>query len=141
MSKSTIGGSFAPPLSDETIAAYKARIAALPSSPVKDACGLLLTCCEKWWALPEPVGTHTAAHPSGAGIVVKMQPEHVAALDQHIPWGHELDALGGEKEGKPGLFDAIDPVKDAELRNMAFHLLWVVRELNLDREPLTTDKV
>lgn len=135
------GGSFAPPLSDDVLAAYQQRIDALPNSPVRDACTALMACCRKWWDLPEPAGTPQRSHPSGRGVIVDLHPDHAADLDDHIPWGHELDALGGEKEGKPGLFDGIDPVKDRDLRNMAFHLLWHVRELNLGREPMTADKV
>lgn len=39
------------------------------------------------------------------------------------------------------LFDSIDPVAQKDLRNAAFHCLWVARELDLGREPITTDKL
>lgn len=32
-------------------------------------------------------------------------------------------------------------IEPTPIRNMAFHLLWHVRELNLDREPMTSDKI
>jgi hypothetical protein len=225
------GGNFAPPLSDEKLADYKARVAAMPASPIKDALAGLLKCCGVWWDLPEPQGTRTWDHPSGKGTVVTLQDDHKATLDPHIPWDHELDALGGAPDGKLGLFDLIDadaaarnsqkvsawttsvlgdlvrkhlagadpeqvykalkaaeqlaaslpglltddqkaqiaqlkagamafdaaaraaistktysdlpypPLESTATRDMAFHLLWHVREFNLGREPITTDRL
>lgn len=129
-----VGGSFAPPLTDAAVADYGSRIAALPAGPIKDALTICLTCCQVWWDLPEPVGTNVRVHPSGVGAVVALQDDHREALDPHIPWGHELDAI-------QALFDGIDPERDRELRNMAFHLLWHVRELDNGREPVTTDRL
>ena len=129
---SFIGGNFAPPLSDEKFAAYKALVAVLPASPVRDAMTGLLRCCEKWWQLPEPAGTAIRAHPSGRGVVVALQDDHAAHLDDLIPWDYELEAA-------QKLFDTIDPVGDKALRDAAFHLLWHVKELSLGREPLTND--
>lgn len=151
-----IGGSFAPPLSDAKLAGYKSAVAALPASPAKDACASLLHCCGVWWGLPEPAGTKATAHPSGKGTIVAMSDGHKQALDEHIPWGHELDSMqnlfdglptGTEGEqfvdvdgGKVRRAIVTDP-KAKAVRDMAFHLLWHVRELNLDREPLTADKL
>lgn len=214
-----IGGSFAPPLTDETLARYRAAIAAMSPSPVKDACVTMLRCCEKWWELPEPVGTERRAHPVGMGQIVSMMQEHKDALDEHIPWAHELDGIQSLFDGleyeatvrnshrieawqravveavratyfkEPGvlagLIKALKHVgvimglltdksrqemeamnekvlecraeitqvlsskshptipyptpEPTPTRNMAFHLLWHVRELDLGREPLTTD--
>jgi len=129
-----IGGTFAPPLSDETLAGYAARIAALPVGPVRDACETLLACCSRWWELPEPEGTPTHAHPSGLGRIVTLDPAHALALDSHIPWAHELAAT-------QTLIDGISAETDKPTRDMAFHLLWHVKELDLGREPMTTDKL
>jgi hypothetical protein len=129
-----IGGSFAPPLSDEKFAAYKALAAGLPPSPVKDAMAGMIRCCEAWWGLPEPAGTAVRAHPSGRGQVVALQADHAAALDDLIPWGYELKAA-------QELFEGIDPAKDKAVRDAAFHLLWHVVELDRGREPLTNDKL
>lgn len=132
MPQPRVGGTFAPPLSDNLLGQYRQRIAGMEESPVKDACVTLLRCCEKWWELPEPLNTQRHGHPSGTGTVVQMLDEHKAELDPHIPWKHELDAM-------QALFDGIDPVNDRDARNMAFHLLWHVKELDLGREPLTND--
>ncbi len=128
------GGSFAPPLSDAKIADYKTKIAALPVSPVKDACAALLACCEKWWELPEPTMTSTKPHPSGAGTMVAMQADHQQVLFDLIPWTHELDAMAA-------VFDGISNETDKPLRDLAHHLLWHVKEMDLDREPITSDKL
>lgn len=128
-----IGGTFAPPLSDELLNRYADAISALPACPVKDALASLMPCCKTWWDLPEPEGTLKRAHPSGVGTIVPLTDEHAKALDPHIPWGHELDSI-------QALFDLI-PLTDKAVRDMAFHLLWHVRELDLGREPLTADKL
>jgi hypothetical protein len=134
VNRSYIGGNFAPPLSDEKLAAYTALVAGLKPSPVRDAMTSLLRCCAKWWELPEPAGTAARAHPSGRGVVVPLAPGHAKDLDDLIPWGHELKAA-------EELLDGIDPVGDKALRDAAFHLLWHVKELDLGREPLTNDLI
>jgi hypothetical protein len=48
----------------------------------------------------------------------------------------ELSLLSNERG--TGLFDGL---RAGELRNAAFHLLWFCKELTLDREPLTVDKL
>jgi hypothetical protein len=88
-----VGGSFAPPLTDELIAEYRKLADALGASPEKDMISSLLTCCEKWWNLPESAGTSTSPHPSGQGVIVKLHPDVAAALDEHIPWPHDLASI------------------------------------------------
>lgn len=134
MAKARIGGSFAPPLSDEKLATYKAMADALPASPVKDAMATLLTCCGVWWELPEPEGTARTPHPAGVGTVVALQDDHAKALWDHIPWEHELDAIAG-------VLETISNETHKALRDAAFHLLWHAKELCLDREPLTIDRL
>ena len=128
------GGSFAPPLTDAKINQYRGIINSHEPGPLKDAMQTLLACCEKWWDLPEAAGTAAWAHPSGKGQVVTLQDDHAAELFGLIPWEHELNAM-------QSLFDSIDPVAKRDLRNCAFHLLWYVKELEMDREPLTNDKL
>lgn len=128
------GGSFAPPLSDETLARYRAMTDGLPASPVKDALAALLHCCGVWWDLPEPTGPARGPHRSGVGAVVRLDADHAAALDPHIPWAHEIEAY-------KVLFDGISNETAKPLRDAAHHLLWHVVELDLGREPLTADKL
>lgn len=132
MAKRQIGGSFAPPLSDELLDKYQALIAQSQGA-IKDALTTLLTCCRKWWELPESVGGGNA-HPSGRGFVVELDHAIKESLWDLIPWPHEIKAM-------ESLLNTLDPVGQKDLRNAAFHLLWHVKELDLDREPITTDKL
>lgn len=129
-----IGGSFAPPLSDQLIAQYRALIDNLdPRSQIKDAMQKCLKCCEEWWKLPDSSGAGKP-HPVGVGTIVDLDKPIADALWEHIPWKEEL-------EGYKAMFDTIDPVGQRDLRNAAHHLLWHAIELEMDREPLTSDKL
>jgi hypothetical protein len=132
MATRRFGGSFAPPLTDELLAEYKATIDTLPASALRDALGVLHNCCVQWWEQPDSVG-EGKPHPSGRGVIVDLDPEIAKALWDHIPWKEELDAT-------QKLCDAI-PADQKDLRKCAFHLLWHARVLDLDREPITTDKL
>lgn len=127
-----IGGSFAPPLTDELLAKYES-LASAADAPVRDAMSTLLACVRKWWNLPYSGPTGSTPHPSGVGTIIPLDAPIAAELEPHIPWGHEIAAI-------QGLFDAI-PVEQRDLRNAAFHLLWHVKELDLDREPITSDLI
>jgi hypothetical protein len=141
-----LGGSFAPPLSDELLKKYKAMIDALdPRSQIRDAMEKLLACCGAWWELPDSKGTVTREHQVGpisvkgkmipAPTIVTLEDAHQKALWEHIPWPDELKAMGK-------LFEkTIDPFGEKPLCDAAHHLLWHVCELNLDREPITSDKL
>ena len=132
MRRSYIGGSFAPPLTDEALADYHAL--ALAAEPeVRDAMLELHACVAQWWDLPESTGEGTP-HASGRGQVVALDEPIKAALEQAIPWPRELTAIGT-------LFETIPAGTEPNLRNAAFHLLWFVTELCLDREPMTADKL
>jgi hypothetical protein len=163
MAQPRIGGSFAPPLSDETIARYEELIESLPSGPVKDAMHSLLLPCKVWWELPEPNGAETARHGSGVGTMVRLQEDHARTLDEHLPWDHELDAMANLFDRLPTGLEELPAVggegvhpqaKDhglkrhavtdphaRDVRNAAFHLLWHAKELCLGREPLTNDRL
>lgn len=127
---------FAPPLTDELLAKYEGLAAGLATSPLKDALLECLTPVKLWWDLPESKADpdkpklRILHRGEAASVAVRdLEPEFAAALFEAIPWDHEI-------EGIERLFDAI-PVEQKALRDAAFHLLWHVKELNLDREPLT----
>lgn len=126
------GGSFAPPLSDALLAAYEA-LATSASPEIKDAMQKLLQCVKHWWQLPDSSTARSVPHPSGRGMHVPLDKPIADALWDDIPWGHELNAI-------QALLNTI-PEGQRDLRDAAFHLLWYVRELDLDREPITLDKV
>lgn len=126
-----VGGSFAPPLTDELLDRYGLWIDALGPGKVKEAMSALLACCRAWWELPASDLTGTT-HPVGKGQIVPLSAPLQKALWDHIPWTDQLDLYAQ-------WLDGIDPATQADLRNAAFHLLWHVKELDLDREPLTSD--
>ncbi len=128
-----VGGSFAPPLDDAKLASYKAMAESLPPSPVRDGMLELHACVSHWWTLPDSKGQKTP-HPSGMGAIVKLDAEHQQVLWESIPWEHEL-------AGMAALFEGIHPISEKALRDAAHHLLWHVKELDLGREPITTDKL
>lgn len=127
--RTQIGGSFAPPLTDELLAAYHAQ-ALEATEEVRDAMLKLHALAAQWWELPESTGDGKP-HPSGRGFVVALDEPIAKQLWDAIPWTRELDMMAA-------LFETL-PV--GALRNAAFHLLWFAKELDLDREPLTSDKL
>ena len=167
MAKRQIGGSFAPPLSDELLDKYQALIAQSQGA-IKDTLTTLLTCCRKWWELPESVGGGNA-HPSGRGFIVELDHAIKESLWDLIPWPHEIKAMESVISDCQAEAVAINAARlaawrqavanhaathpessssiprpvleDTQLRDAAFHLLWHVKELDLDREPITTDKL
>ena len=106
-----VGGSFAPPLSDELLAKYRGLIDNLPESQIKEAMTALLRCCAAWWDLPEPSVASTRPHPVGprkdsatgkvrrAPLITDLQADHAAQLDPHIPWKRELELYADLFEG------------------------------------------
>ena len=84
------GGTFAPPLSDEKLAEYKALIDAQPESVTKDALKILYRCCDAWWSVPESTG-EGHPHPCGRGVMVDLDKPIAEALWDSIPWKEELD--------------------------------------------------
>lgn len=127
------GGSFAPPLTDEKLAAYELLVPTEPG-PLRDSLLTCLKCVKNWWGLPDSTESVPLPHPSGMGAIVPLDAPIAKALWDDIPWGPEILMI-------QSVFDAINPVTHAALCNAAFHLLWHVKELNADREPITTDKL
>lgn len=98
------GGVFAPPLSDETLARYRGIVNAMPKSEQRDAIDEILRCVEAWWGLPESDPSRTEPHPVGptmvlngrevvAPRVVKLEDSIAAALDEHLPWETQAEAI------------------------------------------------
>lgn len=141
-SKTIPVGCFAPPLSDKTLAEYKELIKEADGE-IKDELEKLLTCVSAWWHLPEP--KKTGREPRLALLhrgeemevpIIPMDPAHVEKLDPVTPYMRELNTLSNE--AGTGLFDRL---RAGPLRECAFHLLWFAKEITLDREPLTQDKL
>lgn len=133
---------FAPPLTDEKLAEYKRLASGCQDAEVKDAMETLLKCVEKWWELPESKrkdGDRFSIVHKGKKAnyeVTPLEEDHVKELWEVTPWMRELNLLSNGADN--GLFDKIP---GGSLRNAAFHLLWLCKEITLDREPLTQDKL
>jgi len=122
----------APPLTDELLEQYKVTIDSLPNDELKDALQTLLACSAAWWELPESLRKPIAKvqTPTQEQPIVPLEEHHVEQLDRTTPWMKDIMAM-------EVLFDQLT----GDLRNMAFHLSWHAKELTLDREPLTSDKL
>ena len=128
--RSEAGGSFAPPIDDAKLSAYKQLIDALdPKTPAGGYARELVTMFETFQQTP-PSTLPGKKHPSGTGEIVPLEESEVARMWELVPWKEECDTMGKA-------FDALT----GDVRNACFHLLWYARELTLDREPITTDKL
>lgn len=125
-----IGGSFAPPLTPDRLAAYR-QAAQSADPPTRDAILALAAMVEHFQATPASTQAGTP-HPSGRGLIVPLEATEVQRIWDVVPWDHELDAM-------QMLFDRLDG--KSPLRTPAFHLLWYARELAKDREPITCDRI
>lgn len=129
-----IGGSFAPPLEAAKLKEYR-ELAEEADPQVKHAMNTLCDCVAAYHKAGKRKSKAGTPHPSGAGMIRGLHDDTVAELDQHVPWGEELDMFAK-------WFDSIPSAgKQKALRDAAHHLLWYGRELFLDREPMTTDQL
>jgi len=132
---------FAPSLTDEKLASYESLITGMGESETKDALLVLLRCVKAWWVLPE--SSRTDGDPfsimhQGSLVQYKtkpLEPDQVKAIWDATPWMRELNTLSTPQDD--GLLDSLA----GEIRDVAFHLLWHCKEITLDREPLTSDKL
>lgn len=127
-----VGGSFAPPLTDKNLSAYRDLAAAAPAQ-IGEAMTRLADMVAGYRAVP-PTVAGVEPHPSGVGSIRKLAEDTVKRIWDLVPWKEELDMMAG-------LFDRLDPVTQKAIRDAAYHLLWYAYELFLDREPITKDKI
>ena len=126
-----IGGSFAPPLTEDRLASYEITINGVEDNAVKEAMLEMQRCVRRWWELPLSSGVGSFEHPLQIATVVPLDQPIADNLDPLIPWPHQLDAT-------QALFDKLP---EGTVRNVAFHLLWFVKELDMGREPITSDLI
>jgi hypothetical protein len=126
------GGVFAPPLTADKLATYR-ELAATAHYQVRDAMLALCDMVAKFQETPESTAPGTK-HPSGRGVMVPLSDAEVLRIWDVVPDEDELKLYGDR-------FEKIDAVTEKPLRDAAFHLLWYGRELFLDREPMTKDKL
>lgn len=144
------GGSFAPPLTQEKLDRYRELID-IAKGPevwsyindpkdrdmlqhaVPDYMKRLADMVELFWETPESKLT-PRPHATGIGQIIDLEDAEKERMWDAIPYDHELDLYSV-------IFEKISHAEQPELRNAAFHLLWFGRELDLDREPMTNDKL
>lgn len=93
---------FAPPLTDELIAKYRAVADSIPDArgDVRDAMRQCLKAVELWWSLPNSAGSPRdksleVVH-RGKDAVVKLTSfteDLVAKMWDAVPWPHEIDGM------------------------------------------------
>jgi hypothetical protein len=124
-----IGGSFAPPLSPEQLVTYKALANDCADRQCKEKILELVKMKETFDATPKSK-QKGSPHPLGVGVIVPLEEKEIERIWDVVPYENECNAIGA-------LFDQLT----GDLRNAAYHLLWFARELAMDREPITTDKL
>lgn len=123
------GGSFAPPLTPELLDKYETMLPGLEPR-IADIFSELLTCARKFQETGESKLPGTP-HRSGIGVIVPLEEKEKKRIWDFVPWMDECDLYG----------QVLDRLPAGDVRNAAYHLLWYARELTLDREPITTDKL
>lgn len=120
------GGSFAPEFTDELLDRYQ-ELCMYLEGQVREYFETLLTLAEKWWQMEvsdaTPIGEYKDAK-GMIGLVIPLTDTLKNRLDENIPWAEEIEIMSKVFEPLTG-----------ETRNAAFHLLWLAKELELDREP------
>lgn len=129
-----IGGSFAPPMDAKQLSAYR-KLTDDVSPQAGEAMKALADMVELYMKRPAPKkgepAPQAAPHSSGTGLVIPLPEAEVKRLWDAVPWNEELEMYAT-------VFDRLPP---GEARDAAFHLLWYGKELELDREPITTDRI
>jgi hypothetical protein len=157
MAGTMIGGSFAPPLTDEKLAEYELLA---KDCPDRRAAGYMADLCKMMRVFRETPESKAKPrkHPV-AGLMVPLEEAEVQRIWDFVPWAEECDLMGATfdklQKGecaenatrmavwqlKGSTASAPPELLDTRLRDAAFHLLWFARELEKDREPCTRDKL
>lgn len=139
-----IGGSFAPPLSDEALDRIESEIIPTITHPgVKDGMERLAKMLRTFRETPDSAAAGRP-HPSGVGTIIHLEDEEVKRIWDHVPWLNQDQRF---RHGKVGDDDCdqygalFDTLPTGPARDAAFHLLWYARELANDREPITTSRL
>jgi hypothetical protein len=134
-----LGGSFAPPIDDKTLASYR-KIADDAPPQVAGGMKVLADMLDLYHGGEVGKATRGTRRPTRRGVVVKLPTvanlpgDEVKRIWDAVPWGEELEMYAA-------IFDRIDPGSQKELRDAAFHLLWFGWELFHDRVPMTDDQL
>ncbi len=133
---------FAPELSDSKLESYKELIEDHEDREVKDMLSGMLSCVSQWWELPESKqeGRKWVLNRTDGDeahfMEVPLEKEHIKELWEVTPYMRELNTYSNPEGTGP-----LDKLPNGELRDCAFTLLWYCKEITLDREPISQDKV
>ena len=129
MARQQIGGSFAPPITGEQLDQYEVLAKACED---RKCSGFMLDLAKMVRAFRETGDSQQPGkpHPAGRGVIVPLEDAEIERIWDLVPWPEECDLMGQA-------FDTLT----GETRNAAYYLLWFARELTLDREPITSDKI
>lgn len=141
MARQRIGGSFAPPLTTTDLDSIEG-LANTTETRVQKAMLRLVLMLRTFWETGESTREGTP-HPVGVGTIVPLKDGEVQRIWDLVPWKDEATRL---KHGEIGdddcdQYSQLFATLKGEVRSAAFHLLWYARELALDREPMTADKL
>jgi len=124
-----LGGSFAPRITDDKLEEYRQLAGNVPDQRCSEYMIQLVEMLDLFNETPESSlpGTKNPL----AGMVVPLEDAEIKRIWDKVPYMEECDLIGKA-------FDILPP---GEQRNAAYHLLWYARELTLDREPMTQERV
>lgn len=145
---------FAPPLSDELLAKYRALIDDVPAGPLRAALDTCYQAAEAWWNAPESAkeevkkikldcyrkvvgedGKETVEKSTKTLSYQAMDQEIIAQLFDAVPWDWEMKGIYAVTD------EAFDGQPETELKTAAYHLRWFAHELSKDREPCTMERI
>lgn len=124
-----LGGSFAPRIDEEKLEQYRQLAGNVQDQRCSDYMLKLVEMLDLFYETPDSTLPGTK-HPI-AGMVVPLEDAETTRIWDKVPYSDECDLIGKA-------FDILPP---GEQRNAAYHLLWYARELTLDREPMTQERV
>lgn len=132
----------APAFSDEKLAAYRTLIDGVePRTALRDALEKVWACAVAWWEIRESnlpartVGTGTDLTRGPDVKLQKLDSEVIQSLWDAVPWMEEIEVYESH-------FEKLSPVgAEKPLRDAAFHLSWLAKELHNDREPITVERI
>ena len=134
-----IRGTFAPPLTNEKLQEYSELADNAPGS-IKEKMKNLIEMVLVFRETPDSKN-EGRPHPSGRGFIIPLEQKEIERIWDYVPWNDDGEDHINECNMIGELFEKIDRATNRELRNAAFHLLWFARELAMDREPITSDKI
>lgn len=129
MKKILIGGSFAPTIDEQKLAEYRTIASAVED---RQAAQYMTDLCDMVELFKQtPDSTESGVPHPVIGVIVPLAQEEIDRIWDAVPWPQECDVIG----------EVFETLTDPAQRNAAFHLLWYARELSVDREPLTKERI